>query len=349
MKTYISVLFLMCFSMILRGQAPLNENRVTTTVTDLMPVFSDDTNKLPDQFNPHASAVAPRGQQVAALRNILKNNPGVMLNVVGADVYNKVDTSLDVSRLTTDKAKAFLATNADSVAKYLRAKGITADMITATGSTGFARNDTHFTKKITLGTGTKFRVVYKTSDSYIVKLGNWSDSANNALYNRTSDNQQVYYSIPLDQLDYLSAPLLSTWGVTGGVFAIPFKYRPQDGSFEPSFSVNGGAGVQLNFNHRDVKSLTILGAIGASTVQLSSYNAKLPEGTEKLTTAGFTPSVSFIYQYKKLQVGIPIGLDVIFDNHTYNWSNQAKPWIALSLGIGIFTSSKPAEEVGQNH
>lgn len=91
MKMYISVLFLMCFSMVLHGQAPLNENRVTTAVTDLMPVFSDDTNKLPDGFNPHPSAVAPRGQQVAALRDMLKANPGMMLNVVGADVYNKVD------------------------------------------------------------------------------------------------------------------------------------------------------------------------------------------------------------------------------------------------------------------
>lgn len=124
----------------------------------------------------------------------------------------KLTNTLDVSGLTPDKAKVFLTANADSVAKYLRAKGITAGMITTTGTTGFARNDTHFTKKITLGAGTKFRVVYKTSDSYIVKLGNWSDSTNNALYNRTSDNQQVYYSIPLDQLDYLSAPLLSTWG-----------------------------------------------------------------------------------------------------------------------------------------
>lgn len=223
---------------------------------------------------------------------------------------------------------------------------------------------TPFTSMVNIKAGVKFQVVFQTATDYIIKLWNYRSTAKeapvqhannnidpqvndmNSTYNIGEDSTQIYYIMPIAKLNNYSAPLLEKWAVTGGVFTVPFKYRPQDGTFEPAFNVSGGAGVKLNFNNRDIKGITFFGAIGASTIALTRFNSILPDGVTNLTTAGITPSISVIYQWKKLQLGIPCGFDFIFDNRTYKYKNQGKPWFAVSIGIGIFTDDKQASQAG---
>lgn len=136
-----------------------------------------------------------------------------------------------------------------------------------------------------------------------------------------------------------------------GALAFPFKYRPNDGSFEPTFSLNLTAGATFNPWRTNEHTFSVLLGVGPSSAKVNNYNINNKDEVidGDLYLAAVTFSLNLVYTYDFAQFGISVGLDNLMDNRKYDWKNQGKPWFSFGVGVDIFKSNKTATPTDNNN
>jgi len=193
--------------------------------------------------------------------------------------------------------------------------------------------------------GSRFTIVDEIPDYYVVYFWEWTkdkDQQKRARINFENDSTTVkYFVIPKTQLDIVSEQIFRRWSPTVGALTFPFKYRPQNGKFEPTFGIGISGGVTWNPWRVNEHTFSLLAGISASSAHVDQFNtdaaANIHEASERTSV---TISLNFLYQWQRLQIGISAGIDNILDNEVLKWKNQGKPWISFGVGVGLFSSSE---------
>ena len=123
--------------------------------------------------------------------------------------------------------------------------------------------------------------------------------------------------------------------LTIGVLTLPFRIRLQDEwSFETTFNLGVTAGIHIKRNI----FLQLGTQIGSS--EISSSNADIEDG-KSITASTLSLVSGIMYEYKKAQIGIYLGADLINNQSEYDWIHHGKPWISLGIGYDIYKIGQP--------
>ena len=192
----------------------------------------------------------------------------------------------------------------------------------------------------------RFTIVGEYEDYYKIYFWNWikdSEEYNDLNYNATTKKQR-FFLIKKNEIDIQSEKIYNRWSAEIGTLLFPFKYRPNDGTFEPTFSLNLTAGTSWNPFLTNRHRFSLLFGVGPSSVKLNKYNINKSDVDidGDLYLAAVTLSLNLVYQYDFVQFGISGGIDNLFDNKKYDWKNQGKPWVSFGVGVNLFKSDKTA-------
>lgn len=191
--------------------------------------------------------------------------------------------------------------------------------------------------------GSRFTIVDEITlpDQYIIVFWQWEKNATNrANINFESDGNAVkYFTIPKHELDVVSDRIYRIWSPSVGALTFPFKFRPQSGKFEPTFSIGISGGVTWNPWRYNEHTFSLLVGISASSARVDQYSTDppVPDPSER---AAVTTSLGFLYQWERLQIGISAGIDNLLDNEVLHWRYQGKGWISFGVGISLFSASE---------
>lgn len=200
----------------------------------------------------------------------------------------------------------------------------------------------------------KFTIVGEEGEYYKIYFWDWDKDSED--YNRYNFNNvtksQIYFLIEKKLIDVSSVKIYNRIAPAWGTFVYPFKWRPNDGTFEPTFALAIAGGAKLNpwWTNKHVFSLLV--GVGPSSVSLDKYNTTILEKPldNKISVAAVTFSLNLMYQFDFVQFGVSGGVDNIFDSNIYNWKNQGKPWLTFGVGISIFKDNdKTAKPTSNNH
>ncbi len=179
-------------------------------------------------------------------------------------------------------------------------------------------------------------IVQSSGDNYRLKVRSQADSKTDR---RVNNNAQRYYDSPKFMVDDNTDP--KRFSPTVGTSIYPFKYRPQSGKFEKSFTLSALGGTNIRLGSADSKSsLAILLGVGASSVTVRPDDvdtaAKI---TESKDLGALTFSLNVIYSWDFLQIGVSTGFDHLFDNEHTNWTYQDRGWLSFGIGLNLFKAS----------
>lgn len=193
-------------------------------------------------------------------------------------------------------------------------------------------------------TNARFTIVDETTlpDSYIIFFWQWEgDSLSKARFNYETSGTIKYFIIPKHQLDIVSARIYRVFSASVGALTFPFKYRPQNGKFEPTFGIGVSGGVTVNPWRFNEHTFSLLAGIAASSARVDEHStdpaANITEPSERTSV---TISLNFLYQWERLQIGISGGIDNILDNNVLNWKYQGRPWLSFGVGVSLFSASE---------
>lgn len=190
----------------------------------------------------------------------------------------------------------------------------------------------------------RFTIYEENDNSYIIYFWNYSSEESKKKYNVNESNNQKYFSIPKADLFIKTQEIFKKWSPNYGVLNFPFKYRPNDGSFEKTFSLSFSGGPKFNPWWTNEHTFSVLLGCGASSVSLNQFNtdpsSKITNDTDRPAVTG---SISLVYQWNNLQFGFSAGKDAIFTNRVDKWANQGKTWFSFAIGVAIFNDNKITE------
>ncbi len=197
-----------------------------------------------------------------------------------------------------------------------------------------------------LGKNDRFTIVGEEGDNYKIYFWNWdknSEEYKSLNYNEVTKKQR-FFLIKKSEIDFQSEKIYDRWSAEIGTLIFPFKYRPNDGTFEPTFSLNLTAGTTYNPWLTNKHTFSLLFGVGPSSAKLNKHNIKKSDVVidGDLYLAAVTLSLNLVYQYDFVQFGISGGIDNLFDNKKYDWKNQGKPWFSFGVGVNLFKSDKTA-------
>lgn len=134
------------------------------------------------------------------------------------------------------------------------------------------------------------------------------------------------------------------------ILTIPFKIRPSQQDFPPQLNPNFSAAVYMGYRLDRYKIrpatktdnqllLTGLGAglggfLGVGAVTMNPFvtqNAIAYEYDGLVINGG----VATIYDAKKFNLGLAVGLDFLLDNNRRQWLYHRKPWLGVLFGINL--------------
>lgn len=201
---------------------------------------------------------------------------------------------------------------------------------------------------ITVPQGAKFTIVRETLDDYVIEFWNWKhDTSQYLLLNvDTGSNADRHFLVPKKDLDMIADKLYRRLSPAIGTMALPFKYRPQTGVFEPTFALTVVGGVNYKLSATNNRhSISFLFGVGPSSVKLNQYNTDSTSGiTEEEYRAAVTMSLNMVYQWEQLQVGLSAGIDNKLNGNREHWIYQGKPWISVGIGVSVFSNGDNVKE-----
>ncbi|MGE8554848.1 MAG: hypothetical protein ACN6OB_13090 [Chryseobacterium jejuense] len=190
----------------------------------------------------------------------------------------------------------------------------------------------------------KFTIVGEEGEYYKIYFWDWEkDSPDYNKYNfNTTTDAQRYFLIEKKLIDVSSVKIYNRIAPAWGTFVYPFKWRPNDGTFEPTFALAIAGGIKFNPWRINKHVFSALLGVGPSSVSLDKYNTTVLDKPldNKISVAAVTFSLNLMYQYEFVQFGVSAGIDNIFDSNIYNWKNQGKPWLTFGVGISIFKDNE---------
>lgn len=164
------------------------------------------------------------------------------------------------------------------------------------------------------------------------------------------DEIRILFKVPKSYLkDHARSEEYRRPNIAIGAINFPFKMRFQDGRRDFSGAFNLGVGVGMSLRQKDWKKNDYYVLIGTGITEINlvasevGRNADLLQDVNGLTA--LTISMGFMIQREKTQIGLFYGWDHLSaGNHaTYDWKQQARPWVSLAIGYAIFSGEGKKE------
>lgn len=158
------------------------------------------------------------------------------------------------------------------------------------------------------------------------------------------DEARILFKVPKSYLkDHARSEEYRRPNIAIGAINFPFKMRFQDGRRDFSGAFNLGVGVGMSLRQKEWKKNDYYVLIGTGITEINlvasevGRNADLLQDVNGLTA--LTISMGFMIQREKTQIGLFYGWDHLSaGNHaTYDWKQQARPWLSLAIGYAIFS------------
>lgn len=213
-------------------------------------------------------------------------------------------------------------------------------------------NGLSFGQEETAPQGSSFNIVNITEDSYVISFWDWNANTNptkRATFNYNAVNgNHLFFIIP--KKDFLvTTRVYKKWSPVLGILTFPFKYRPQTGVFEKTFSLSIAGGFNRLFSRINPDhSFAFTAAVGASSATLTPDNTRYDSGiTENTDKAAVTLSFNVIYIFERLQIAGSIGIDNLLDGgNKIGWDYNGRGWFSLGIGANIFSQDKGSKATG---
>lgn len=202
----------------------------------------------------------------------------------------------------------------------------------------------------TIKQNSKFVITGKENSSFIVYFWNYEDHAKYNEYNYDDVKKEYrYFLIPDNLINLVSDKIYKTFSPVVGSFTFPFRLRTQhDDKFEKSFSLSVSGGPRYNPWLTNEHTFSLLFGVGASSVTLTKSNTGANSGiTENIEAGALTFSLDVMYEWERLQIGVSIGMDNLFDNDNIRWKYQSDPWLSFGVGVSLFSKSE-ISSIGTN-
>ncbi|WP_299522498.1 hypothetical protein [Winogradskyella sp.] len=158
-------------------------------------------------------------------------------------------------------------------------------------------------------------------------------------------NDKVY-SISLKNFNAFAVSYVIPDRISVGLLTLPFRARPQDDfSFHTEFNLS----TAVNFKLGSFKGSTFNWQFGAgiSSVGLNSENSLGIESGESQDVATLTLFTGPMLQYKKVQIGLYLGVDQINNQSNYQWKSNGNLWLGFGVGFDVFSVSVSTPKNGQ--
>lgn len=182
----------------------------------------------------------------------------------------------------------------------------------------------------------------------IIKFLKWKSNDKITMYNKstaTADGIQYFFLIPLTEFaakcsEYHYDP---RWDIAFGTVTNPFKFRKGPAQFTQNLNLGAAVAYVRKFQYDF--SVGVMGGLSLSSVTLDKYSTRdfVQENTER---PAFTPSAHIVLGYKKVNLLLGVGWDII--NKTTDveksWVYNGKPWLGIGLGISLFNSTEEKSE-----
>lgn len=158
------------------------------------------------------------------------------------------------------------------------------------------------------------------------------------------DSERILFKVPKSYLkDHARSEEYRRPNIAIGAINFPFKMRFQNGRRDFSGAFNLGVGVGMSLRQKEWKKNDYYVLIGTGITEINllasevGRNADLLQDVNGLTA--LTISMGFMIQREKTQIGLFYGWDHLSaGNHaTYDWKQQARPWVSLAIGYAIFS------------
>jgi len=150
-------------------------------------------------------------------------------------------------------------------------------------------------------------------------------------------NNKVY-TISLKDFAAFAKKIESKERMSVGLLTLPFKARPQDKiSFDTEFNLS----TTLNIRIFDIAGSSFNYQVGAGigSVGLNTSNASGIEDEDAQDVATLTMFNGVMLQYKRVQVGLYVGVDQINNQKKYDWVSNGNLWLGFGVGYNLFDIS----------
>ncbi len=184
-------------------------------------------------------------------------------------------------------------------------------------------------------------------ESAIDYYGVLGSNLNTELY-MDSNNQPIYFKVPVAVWNQFAEEVFENVGVTFGVMNIPIKLRFANSNpnhrkrlLELDANVNLGLSVAPYWKRsNDQIFFTPVGITITQVVANPVNTLDYLQTTEN--RSGFSAFLGLIYQKDGYQIGVLFGADWATGNVSEYWVYQGKPWLGVGIGVGLFApNNKP--------
>lgn len=216
--------------------------------------------------------------------------------------------------------------------------------------------------------GAEFTVVRDIGDStYVIRFGNWlnkkqvkksigeparllgtvktNDQKHPSRYDEATtfnfdvsnkaDIKDRFFLLTKAELEGFGMIEKGSFSPTYGAMTLPFKYRVETEEVLKDVALSGLGGVQLNTEKGNFHVALVTG-VGISSVEVDSANTEGNE-TARSDRGSITVPVGLVLDWHHLQIGVFGGWDWLFDNKEAGWIHNGKPWLAIGIGMGIYS------------
>ena len=215
--------------------------------------------------------------------------------------------------------------------------------------------------------GARFSISDSLTDHYIIRFWKWtsdeeegyqqtvkqadaqlltdqarvarSRSRTNTLRTDLATGTELFFKLEKKDLEPYAVPLFARFSPLVGASVLPFKLRPETGEFTKDLTLSGMGGFRIRPRRKDSFSVGALLGVGITSVSLDSLNT---EGRvlEPSDRSAITLSTGLVVQWERLQVGLFMGWDHLNKSDRRLWVHQGAHWLALGIGVSIFSEDK---------
>jgi len=128
-----------------------------------------------------------------------------------------------------------------------------------------------------------------------------------------------------------------------GLLTLPFKARPQDDfTFDTEFNLNSTLNWSFWYPSTSSNDISVnlqlgagIGTVGLNTSNVHSGSTLTDTEAQDVSTVTFLTGI--MLQYKKVQVGIYVGVDHINNQKNYQWESNGNSWFGFGVGYDLFS------------
>ena len=134
---------------------------------------------------------------------------------------------------------------------------------------------------------------------------------------------------------YACKSLENNSSITANIISVPCKIRPSVKDVPEQLNTNFSAALYLGTRKGNSKYGFSYGAFtGLSAITMNPHvtEEKIDYEYDGLAVSN---GIAAIYDNKKINLGLALGLDMLTDKNRTNWIYQGKPWVGILFGITL--------------